>query len=246
MTLSNWFADKRSSPLIIGHRGVSADAAPENTLAAFHQAVEQGADGIELDVQFSADGKIVVIHDDDVARVSNGNGKVTEMTLAQLKALDLGQGQTVPTLDELFEMLGPATLYNIEIKDFSVRDRGLETAVADRVAAHHLESQVLISSFNPLSVRRANHVFGKSTPIGLLRESGLLQYSYLIAPADADHPHYKMVNEKYMTWARKRGQQVNVWTVDDPTEARRLTDLGVAAIITNKPAFLRANLRSLL
>ncbi len=165
------------------------------------------------------------------------------MTLAQLKALDLGQGQTVPTLDELFEMLGPATLYNIEIKDFSIRDRGLETAVAERVAAHHLESQVLISSFNPLAVRRANHVFSKATPVGLLREAGFLQYSYLIAPAPADHPHYTMVNANYMAWVKKRGQRVNVWTVDDPAEAQRLTALGVDAIITNKPAFLRTSLK---
>lgn len=242
MTLSNWFAGKNSLPLIIGHRGANADA-PENTLAAFHQAVEQGADGVELDVQLTADGKIVIIHDDDVARVSNGNGKVTEMTLVQLKALDLGHGQTVPTLDELFEMLGPTTLYNIEIKDFSIRDRGLETAVADRVTAHNLQNQVLISSFNPLSVRRAKREFSQVTPIGLLRESGLLQYSYFIAPADADHPHYTMVNVNYMAWAKKRGQRVNVWTVDDPAEAQRLTALGVDAIITNKPAFLHASIR---
>lgn len=241
MTCSNWFAEKRPLPLIIGHRGASA-AAPENTLAAFHQAVEQGADGIELDVQLTADGKIVIFHDDDVARVSDGNGKVTKMTLAQLKSLDLGKGQTVPTLDELFEMLGPVTLYNIEIKDFSVRDRGLETAVADRVAAHHLENHVLISSFNPLAVRRAKREFSKTTPIGLLRESGLLKYSYVIAPADADHPHYTMVNANYMAWARKRAQRVNVWTVDDPVEGRRLADLGVDGIISNKPAFLRASL----
>lgn len=241
MTPSNWFVGKRTFPLIIAHRGASADA-PENTLAAFHQAGEQNADGIELDVQLSSDGKIIIFHDDDAARVSNGQGKVTDMTLAQLKALDLGQGQTVPTLDELFEMLGPTTLYNIEIKDFSVRDRGLETAVADCVAAHHLESYVLVSSFNPLSVRRAKREFSPATPIGLLRETGILAYSYLIARADADHPHHTMVNANYMAWAKKRGQRVNVWTVDDPAEARRLVDLGVDAIITNKPAFLRTQL----
>ncbi|MCA9951976.1 MAG: hypothetical protein KDE48_20140 [Anaerolineales bacterium] len=241
MTLSNWFAAEKASPLIIGHRGASVDA-PENTLAAFYLAIEQGADGIELDVQLSADGKIVIFHDDDVTRVSKGQGKVKNMTLSQLKALDLGYGQKIPTLDELFEMLGPTALYNIEIKDFRLGDHGLETAVADRVAAHNLASHVLISSFNPLAVRRANRLCGKATPTGLLREAGLSQYSYLIAPADADHPHHTMVNANYMAWAKKRGQRVNVWTVDDPVEARRLADLGVDGIITNKPAFLRASL----
>ena len=101
---------------------------------------------------------------------------------------------------------------------------------------------MLISSFNPLSVRRAKRVFTQATPIGLLREAGLLAYSYLIAPADADHPHYTMVNKKYMAWGKKRNQQANVWTIDDPAEAHRLTELGVNSIITNKPGYLRSSL----
>ncbi len=239
MAADHWFS--QSQPLIIGHRGASADA-PENTLAAFYQAVEQGADGIELDVQLSADGHLVIFHDDRVDRVSNGSGKVSQKTLAELKTLDLGHDQSVPTLDELFEMLGHSTLYNIELKDFTLWDRGLETAVADRVAAHHLENHVLISSFNPFSVRRARRNFSQTTPIGLIRDRGLLKYSYFLTSADADHPHYSLVDKKYMTWAQQRGCRVVVWTVDEPAEARRLADLDVDGIITNKPAFLRAAL----
>lgn len=164
-----------NTPLIIGHRGASAGA-PENTLAAFALAQEQGADGVELDVQFSADGQIVIMHDATVDRTTNGTGRVTDLTLAQLQALDAGAGQTIPTLDELFEAFGPSLLYNIEIKDWGWRDHHLELAVADRIAAYHLERQVLVSSFNPLSVRRARRCLTRATLVGMIRQPRWLRW----------------------------------------------------------------------
>ncbi|MEJ2748304.1 MAG: glycerophosphodiester phosphodiesterase family protein, partial [Anaerolineae bacterium] len=95
-----WFVSNR--PLIVAHRGASAYA-PENTLAAFERAAELGADGIELDVQLSKDGRLVIIHDFDTARTTNGQGKVSDLTLAELQSFDAGEGQKIPTLDELFE-----------------------------------------------------------------------------------------------------------------------------------------------
>jgi glycerophosphoryl diester phosphodiesterase len=228
-------------PLIIGHRGASADA-PENTLAAFGLALDQGADGVELDVQLSADGQLVVFHDDDVARMTSGQGKVADLTLAQLKQLTLPAGQTIPTLDEVLESFGRQLLYNIEVKDFGWRNRGTETAVSDTIISHQLEEHVLISSFNPLALRRLRATLPPRIPLALIRGGGWLQYSYLLADGAADHPHYGLVDADYMAWARKRGYLVNVWTVDDPAEARRLTDLGVNGIITNKPGFIRQQL----
>ncbi|RIK22153.1 MAG: glycerophosphodiester phosphodiesterase, partial [Anaerolineae bacterium] len=109
---SPWLTADR--PLIIGHRGASADA-PENTLAAFALALEQNADGIELDVQLSADGVPVIIHDDDVDRTTDGAGRVHDLTLAELRALTIAGEHAIPTLDELFEMLGRRPLYNVEL-----------------------------------------------------------------------------------------------------------------------------------
>jgi glycerophosphoryl diester phosphodiesterase len=236
----NWFADS-SLPLIIGHRGASADA-PENTLAAFGLALDQGADGVELDVQLSADGWPVVMHDERVDRMTSGVGRVTDLTLAELQRLEMAQGQTPPTLDEVLETFGTRLLYNIEVKDFGWRDRGLETAVADLIIAHHLEDHVLVSSFNPLSLRRLRRCLPSRVPLALIRDAGWLQYGYFVADGAADHPYFGLVDEAYMGWARKRGYRVNVWTVDDPSEARRLSALGVHGLITNKPAFIRESL----
>ncbi|MCB8965427.1 MAG: glycerophosphodiester phosphodiesterase [Ardenticatenaceae bacterium] len=235
----DWFTT--NTPLIIGHRGASATA-PENTLAAFAQAVALGADGVELDVQLSADGWPVVCHDFRVDRVTNGTGLVTQMTVAQLHALDAGQGEYIPTLDEVFELLGPDMLINVELKSWDWRDKGLETAVADRIQSHNRDRQVLVSSFNPLALRRARRHLTQSTPLGILRAQGWLQYSYLFSSSAADHPHHAMVNEAYMAWAKQRGYRVHVWTVDEPAEAQRLAALGVHGIITNKPDLIRASL----
>jgi glycerophosphoryl diester phosphodiesterase len=239
--MNEWFIHNK--PLIIGHRGASAYM-PENSLAAMALAAEQGADGVEFDVQLSADGRPVIIHDSAVDRTSDGRGKVSDLTLSELKRLDLGEGQTIPTLDEVFETFGDRLLYNVEIKDWRLRGRGLETAVAQAIAAHNLAAKVVVSSFNPLALRRIRPQLPPLAGLGMLRYLGPLQYSYLFAASDADHPHFSMVNEKYMAWAKRRNQRVNVWTVDDPAEARRLARLGVQAIITNKPDLIRQSLAS--
>lgn len=242
--MSDWITT--DTPLVIGHRGASADA-PENTLAAFALAIEQGADGVELDVQLSADGWPVIIHDDTVDRTSNGSGRVSEMTVAELQRLDLGMEQTIPTLDELFEAFGPTLLYNVELKSdgllrTGLRDSGLEAAVAERIEAHHLESRVLVSSFDPFCVHRARRYLSRSTPVAFLRESRTWQIAHRLITAEADHPYHALVDEAYMAWARQHKLRVNVWTVDDAAEAQRLVNLGVHGIITNKPAFIRMQL----
>lgn len=227
------------TPLIIGHRGASADA-PENTLAAFALAVAQGADGVELDVQLSADGQPVIIHDGTIDRVTNGAGRVSALTLAQLQAYALRDGERIPTLAQLFALLGTQTLYNVELKDMSQRDRGLETAVAACVREFGLNERVLISSFNPFAVRRARRCFDPGVPLALIRQPGLQSQAYrLVRGTQADHPHHSLVDEAYMGWARARGYRVHVWTVDDPQIARRLVKLGVHGIITNAPRRLR-------
>ncbi len=230
-----------TTPLIIGHRGASAYA-PENTLAAFQLAADQKADGIEFDVQLTADHRLIIIHDSTVDRTTDGSGVVSQMSLAELQELDAGNGQTLPTLDSVFETFGPRFLYNIEIKEFNLREKGTEAAVADCIQSHQLNSQILVSSFSPWAVRRARRYLTRSVPVGLIRWRGWLKYTYFLARGEADHPHFSLVNEKYVKWAEKREQRVHVWTVDDPGEALRLAGLGVHGIITNKPDLIRQSM----
>jgi glycerophosphoryl diester phosphodiesterase len=234
--------------LNIAHRGASA-AAPPNTLAAFEKAIDLGADGIEFDVHLSADGVPVVIHDATVDATTDGSGQVAEMTLAQLKQLDAGSrfapafaGERIPTLEEVLETMGSRLLLNVELKSTSLWDSGLERAIVAQVKRHGLDERVLFSSFNPFSLwrikRSAPHI-----PIGLLYVPSLPLplYQVLLAalvPHEACHPEHATVDARYVAWARRRGYRVNVWTVDEPDEMRRLIGLGVDGIITNVPDVL--------
>ncbi len=240
MTTTPW--QSTIPPLIIGHRGASA-AAPENTLAAFALALEQGAAAVELDVRLSADGWPVVIHDATVDRVAvPATGHVNSLTVAQLQQLDLGQSQTVPTLDDLFETFGVQLLYNVELKSLGAGDAGLEAAVADRIAAHHLEDRVLVSSFDPLSLRRLRHHLPSHVPLAFVHQSGAARLLCRALPLRAVHPQAALVDAAYMTWAREHDYLVNVWTVDSPDEMLRLAHLGVDGLITNRPDLARQTL----
>lgn len=238
---SPWLTTNR--PLIIGHRGASADA-PENTLAAFALAMEQNADGIEFDVQLCADGVPVIMHDDTVDRTCDGTGRVSDLTLAELRMMTIDNEHVVPTLDELFEMLGRRALYNVELKALGIRDGGLAAAVADRIAGYSLGDRAIVSSFSPFVVREARRNLPHSVPVAHLRESRLMQVAHTLVPAEADHPDHALVDKAMMAWAQRRGLRVNVWTVDDPAEARRLVGLGVHGLITNRPGALRAALNN--
>lgn len=236
---SPWLTATR--PLIIGHRGAAADA-PENTLAAFVLALEQNADGMELDVQLCADGVPVIIHDDTVDRTCDGSGRVADLKLDELRMLTIAGDHSVPTLDELFAALGRRALYNVELKAAGGAAGGLAAAVAGCITRHGVGDRVLVSSFSPVAVRAARRHLPRAIPVAHLRERRAARLCHAFVPAEADHPAARLVDASLMTWARRRGLRVNVWTVDDPAEARRLIDLGVHGIITNRPGELRAAL----
>ncbi|MGB9593290.1 MAG: glycerophosphodiester phosphodiesterase [Anaerolineae bacterium] len=241
--------------LNLGHRGASHDA-PQNTLAAFRLANAYGADGYELDVQLTKDGVPVVIHDFTVDKTTNGTGPVAGFTLEELKRLDAGAkfssqfaGERVPTLAEVFDVLEPHTIVNVELKTKSLGDNGLEKATIALIRERGLQERVILSSFNPFSLLRVRRI-APELKIGLLYAPDLPLYLRkawfrLVVKPQALHPHYRMVDERYMAWARRNGYEVNVWTVDDPDDMRRLAALGVHAIITNRPDVLKSVLASL-
>ncbi|MBC7252060.1 MAG: glycerophosphodiester phosphodiesterase [Anaerolineae bacterium] len=236
--------------LNFAHRGASAYA-PANTLSAFRLAAELGADGVELDVQLSRDGEVVVIHDFTVDATTNGSGPVAHKTLAELQALDAGSwfdpafaGEHIPTLQEVMDAVGHRLLLNIEIKlPFTLRNTGLEAEVVRLIEDNNLLSRVIVSSFHPLALRRVK-ALNRRIPTGLLYAHNLpiyLRRAWFapLVPHEARHPDFTLVTPAYVRTMKARGYRINVWTVDDPTEMRRLLALGVDAIITNRPDLLR-------
>jgi len=235
-------------PLNFAHRGASHEA-PQNTLAAFLLAAELGADGIELDVQLTKDGALVVIHNFTLESTTDGQGPVQDRTLAELKELDAGAwfdpvfaGQRLPTLQEVIDTVGHRVLLNIELKTTGLRNAALVAATVRILEDNHLLNRVVVSSFNPLvlqSVRRLNPWIA----LGLLYVSDgpiLLRrpwFRHLLRP-EALHPDYSMVDDRYVRWAKKRGYRIHTWTVDDPGQMWQLMRLGVDIIITNRPDIL--------
>ena len=237
--MSAWLASpsQRKVPLIIAHRGASLDR-PENSLSAFRLALEQGADGLECDVQLSADGVPIILHDATVNRtVKSGKGRVHSLTLAQMQQFHLiGADEPPPTLESLFETLGNRTRYNLELKSYTWRQHDLHAQVLAIVKAFSLEKQVLVSSFFPQLLRPLR----SQLATGLIRYKAPFTLTRYLYQGAADHPWRQLVNERYMRWARQNNLMVNVWTVDSVEEASRLAKLGVDSIITNRPGVLKS------
>jgi glycerophosphoryl diester phosphodiesterase len=225
---------------LLGHRGAPA-VAPENTLAAFDAALAAGAVGFEFDVQLSADGVPVIIHDTTVDRTTNGRGAVATHTAAALGRLDAGDGQAVPTLEALFARYGDRVLYNLELKSARWRDVAVADAAAKCIRRHGLARQVLVSSFNPLALRRMARQNVEGVQLGFLHYAPRPRRLPWLVSTGAVHPYFKLVTPAYMAWARRHGLQVNVWTVNALDEAQRLQGLGVQTIITDDPAALTSS-----
>jgi glycerophosphoryl diester phosphodiesterase len=245
---STWARQPR--PLVIAHRGASADA-PENTLRAFRLAEAQGADGIELDVMRCASGEIAVFHDDDLVRLGKRAGEVRQLDWATLQTIDLGGGERIPELGQVFDALGPELLVNVELKTAPrwterLRDDGLAADVARLLRARGVGPRVIVSSFDPLLLGR----FRREAPeiaTGLLfgqEQARPLREAWaapLLRPR-AVHPEAALVDAVALGHWRARGLLVHVWTVDDPAELAGLAALGVDALITNRPAATRSAL----
>lgn len=233
-------------PVNIAHRGASA-AAPENTLAAFERALELGADGIELDVRLSADRVPVVIHDATVDATTDGSGRVANMTVAQLQRLDAGSwfglsyaDLRIPTLEEVLAAVGSELLVNIELKGSGLAGRRLVRAVVELVEGFRLTERVLISSFNPLHLVHV-HRAAPGIPTGLLYSGRFFPvFAQAVSPQPyaALHPGVAVLDRKHVDWIRRHDYRVHVWTVDNPSDMRRLISWGVDAIITNVPHLL--------
>lgn len=232
------------------HRGASA-LAPENTLAAFQLAAEQGAKWVELDVALLGDGTLVVIHDDSVDRTTSGSGSLGDLTRADLDHLDAGSwfgpdyaGQRLPTLDAVIAELGRLNLSaNVEIKQHKHHkslDQLIE-AVEASISTRSAVTGIMISSFDPLALA-AMHRREPGLEMAMLwgRPPEDWEAQLAAIPAATIHMHYKALSIGLLEETAKRGIKVRAWTCNNPMELVSFWDAGLTGVITDNPAlFLR-------
>lgn len=225
------------------HRGASAYA-PENTLEAFLLAAEQGADGVELDVQLTKDGEMVVVHDEEIDRVSDGSGFVKDYTLAELKTLNFNkthpeyQDVKIPTLREVYEALKPTGMtINVELKTGIFWYKDLEKKVLELTKEMEMEDRVIYSSFNHYSIQQMKKIVPEAETAYLYSDVILNVAEYAKnTKVDGLHPavyHVKMAD--FLKEYLGSNLNVRVWTVNEKADMKWLIDAGVTAIITNYP-----------
>lgn len=213
----------------IAHRGASAYE-PENTLRSFERAIEMKSDLIEFDLRSSQDGHIVIIHDKKVDRTTDGSGLVEQITLAELKELDAGKGEKIPTFEEVLELCGGKTKLVIELKE-----NGIEEKVLSLLKKHGMLNDSFIVSFKPKrlkvvkilepQVRTGLISFGSLNPVKVAEQCG----------ADAVAPFHWFITDRTIQRAQESGLYLFTWVVDATRHARELKEKGVQGIVTNRP-----------
>lgn len=246
----NAFLRERQHPMIIAHRGASADA-PENTLAAFREAIRQKADAIELDVQQTLDKKLVIFHDPWVSRTTNGKGLLRNKTLREIKTLDAGswfdpkfRGERVPTLDEVLKNFGETTNYVIELKFYRANPGRFARRVYDAVASRGLLERTLFLSFDPrLLMQIEKNNSAAKTCWAFIPILGWRPPGWLISRFDALAIASRQASPRYTDKLHALGKPVDLWAMVGKDEDYR-AELKAHAdfITTNHPAELRAEM----
>jgi glycerophosphoryl diester phosphodiesterase len=232
-------------PIVFAHRGASA-LAPENTMAAFKLAAEEGSPAIELDAKLTQDGRIVVFHDETLERTTDGRGKVAEKTADELRTLDAGshfapqfKGARIPFLEEVLEALGKKLLIDIELRNYWTPFDGLADRVCELVRRMALQGNILFSSFHAPNLRRTAQLLPE-VPRGLLalrgwRGAWARSFGFTFGEYAALHPHRSDISLQQIQRVHRLKRRVHVYTVNDPGEIRRLNEWGTDGIITDNP-----------
>jgi glycerophosphoryl diester phosphodiesterase len=231
------YVTERPLVQVTAHRG-HARAAPENTLSAMRKAIESGADYAEMDVQLTADGQVVLLHDRDLKRVAGDSRRLDELSYDELRRLDVGSwfdpafsGERVPTLAEVIDMCRGKIRLNIELKFFGP-DRRLAQAVADIVREQACESDCLVTSLNYDALLEARR-HDPRLRTGLTVAHALGDVSRL--EVDALSVRADFLSDELLRAAHRLGKEIHVWTVNDPRQMTRLMNRGVDNIITSDP-----------
>lgn len=239
------YPTRRDRPLVLGHRGASADA-PENTLAAFREALRQGADGVELDVRRCASGELVVCHDAWLDRLAGAHLEVAGTPLAELRRLDVGRrfsaafaGERIPTLAEALAVLPRAASCNIELKcEAPLREVGLARRLSRELRLAGAGPALVLSSFDPAALA-LSRLLAPRLPAAMLVDASqslaLREGAARAMGAAALHVEHRLCTRESVRRWRSRGLRVAAWTVDDPADVERCCAAGVDVLITNRP-----------
>ena len=219
----------------IGHRGAKGHL-PENTLASFQKAIDLGANGIELDVNLSADGQVIVMHDETIDRTTDGKGAVKQQPLAVLKTHRIDFQFEIPTLSEVFDLVDRKVLVNIELKVFETAE-----PVVLLIEKYVLEkgwqySDFLISSFDWLALEKVRALHAE-IPLGVLTSTDLdLAIAFAkVINAETIHPYFHLLTDENVARMQTQNVKVYTWTVNEFEDLHRVTSLGVDGIITDFP-----------
>ncbi|MCK5309480.1 MAG: glycerophosphodiester phosphodiesterase [Thermoplasmata archaeon] len=218
---------------VIGHRGAMAYKL-ENSISSFEEGLKMGAQMLEFDVHLSKDGEVIVMHDERVGRTSNGRGHVGQLTLKELKALKLKNGENIPTLHEVLERFRGRCQFNVEIKG-----KGVNIPAYEVVKKLGMIDDVLFSSFSgPILLKiKAKD---KNVRLACLSNESKINVIKIAKSlkAEAIHPKNNITTKKLIQNAKAEGLEVNVWTVNRVSRMKKLIEWGVDGIFTNKPDML--------
>ena len=229
------------------HRGFSGKY-PENTMLAFQKAVEIGADGVELDVQLTKDGEVVIIHDETIDRTTDGKGYVVDYTYEELSKFDasyiyIGKMgfNKIPTLKEYFELVKDLDFVtNIELKTGINQYLGIEEKVYKLIKEYKLEKKVIISSFNHFSVLRMKKI-APELKCGFLSEDWIIDAGAYTASHGIEcfHPRFNNLIPEVVEELKKNNIEINTWTVNKEEDIKDLINKGIDILIGNYPDLVK-------
>ncbi len=218
--------------MIMGHRGAAA-LEPENTLLSIKKAIEIGVDAVEIDVHLSKDKEIVIIHDSTLDRTTNGTGPVGNYTLSELKKLNAGKGEAVPTLQEVMELTGKKIRLVIELKE-----KDTERIVVEQIKKNKFEDNVYVISFWHRLVKHVTEM-DSNIKTGVLPVACPVDTSIADKiSADALVMKYTFIDAEFVELSHKNDLKVFIWNIDDPDLIKPFVDIGVDGIGSNNPGIL--------
>ena len=218
--------------MIIGHRGAAA-LEPENTLLSIERAMDIGVDAVEIDVHLSKDKELVVIHDATVDRTTNGTGPVSSYTVQEIKRLDAGKGEAIPTLQEVIDLIDRRMMLVIELKE-----EGTERSVVDIIIQNNLFDKAYVISFWHRLVKTVKEMDSRIKTGVLLVGSPVDACIATQASANALVMKYTFVDREFVKIAHDKGLKVFIWNIDDQNLLKPYVDMGVDAIGSNDPRVL--------